>query len=74
LTINPKESADQIETKEMRDILKESINVGSRKSEMSKKEELIQRFLNLTTDQWKVFSEIVKTDKKLKWILLMDEV
>jgi hypothetical protein len=58
----------------MKIILKESKNVRTRRSEMSKKEELIKRLLNLTAGQWKVFSEIVKTDKQLKWILLMDEV
>jgi hypothetical protein len=68
------EGAGNLNKEEILNILQETKNVETGESEMSKREELIKRLINLTADQWKVFSEKVKTDKQLKWIPLMDEV
>jgi hypothetical protein len=67
-------SAGGLKTEEILNILQETKNVETGRSEMSKQRELIKRLSYLTKDQWKDFLEKVKTNKQLQWILFMDEV
>ena len=67
-------SAGSLNKEELLDILQDSRNIETGRSEMSKQRELIKRLSYLTKDQWKDFLEKVKTDKQLRWILFMDEV
>jgi hypothetical protein len=67
-------SAGSLNKVEILNILQDTKNVETGRSEMSEKRNLIKWLLDLPTDQWEVFSEKVKSDKQLKWILFMDEV